>query len=367
MDLEIKDLINSSIKSLTPYEPGKPIEDLEREYGIKNAVKLASNESPLGPSPKVLTALEEVISGVHRYPDGNGFRLKEALSSKHSVDMSLLTLGNGSNDIIEFVARCFLSPKDNAIYSKYAFAVYPLIVQALGAEGIEVEAKDWGHDLQSMLEAINKDTKIVFIANPNNPTGTFIKKNEMIRFLEKVPSQVIVLLDQAYFDYSNYESEDVSFSLVEDFPNLVISRTFSKAYGLAGLRGGYSVSSSNIADYLNRVRQPFNVNSLALAAAESALKDDEHLEKCLRINKDEKERLYKYFISHGYDYIESFANFVSFDCKDNSNKVFKSLLPKGVIARSMDIYKMPNHLRVTIGLPEENSIFMESLTSLNES
>ena len=367
MDLEIKALINSSIKGLTPYEPGKPLEDLEREYGIKNAIKLASNESPLGPSPKVLKALEEVISGVHRYPDGNGFRLKQALSSKHSVDMSVLTLGNGSNDIIEFVARCFLSPKDNAIYSKYAFAVYPLIVQALGAEGIEVEAKDWGHDLQSMLEAINKDTKIVFIANPNNPTGTFIKKNEMIRFLEKVPSQVIVLLDQAYFDYSNYESEDVSFSLVEDFPNLVISRTFSKAYGLAGLRVGYSVSSSNIADYLNRVRQPFNVNSLALVAAESALKDDEHLEKCLRINKDEKERLYKYFISHGYDYIESFANFVSFDCKDNSNEVFKNLLPKGVIARSMDIYKMPNHLRVTIGLPEENSIFMESLTSLNES
>ena len=367
MDLEIKDLINSSIKSLTPYEPGKPIEDLEREYGIKNAVKLASNESPLGPSPKVLTALEEVISGIHRYPDGNGFRLKEALSLKHSVDMSVLTLGNGSNDIIEFVARCFLSPKDNAIYSKYAFAVYPLIVKALGAEGIEVEAKDWGHDLQAMLEAINKDTKLVFIANPNNPTGTFIKKNEMIRFLEKVPSQVIVLLDQAYFDYSNYELEDVSFSLVEDFPNLVISRTFSKAYGLAGLRVGYSVSSSYIADYLNRVRQPFNVNSLALAAAESALKDNEHLEKCLRINKDEKERLYKYFISHGYDYIESFANFVSFDCKDNSNEVFNSLLPKGVIARSMDIYKMPNHLRATIGLNEENSIFMESLSSLKES
>lgn len=367
MDLKIKDLINSSVKSLTPYEPGKPIEDLEREYGIKNAVKLASNESPLGPSPKVLTALEEVISGVHRYPDGNGFRLKEALSSKHSVDMSVLTLGNGSNDIIEFVARCFLSPKDNAIYSKYAFAVYPLIVQALGAEGIEVEAKDWGHDLQAMLESINKDTKIIFIANPNNPTGTFIKRNEIIRFLEKVPSQVIVLLDQAYFDYSNYESGDVSLNLVEDFPNLVISRTFSKAYGLAGLRVGYSVSSSYIADYLNRVRQPFNVNSLALAAAESALKDDEHLERCLRINKDEKERLYKFFISNGYDYIESFANFVSFDCKDNSNEIFKGLLPKGVIARSMDIYEMPNHLRVTIGLPEENSIFMESLTSLNKS
>jgi len=367
MDLEIRDLINSSIKSLTPYEPGKPIEDLEREYGIRNVVKLASNESPLGPSPKVVKALEQAISGVHRYPDGNGFRLKEALSSKHSIDMSVLTLGNGSNDIIEIVARSFLSQKDNAIYSEYAFAVYPLIVQALGAEGIEVEAKDWGHDLQAMLEAINKDTKVIFIANPNNPTGTFIKKNEMIRFLEKVPGQVIVLLDQAYFDYSNYESEDVSFSLVEDFPNLLISRTFSKAYGLAGLRVGYSVSSSYIANYLNRVRQPFNVNSLALVAAESALKDDEHLEECLKINKDEKERLYKYFISHGYDYIKSLTNFVSFDCKDISNEVFKSLLPKGVIARSMDIYKMPNHLRVTVGLPEENSKFMESLTSLNKS
>ena len=367
MDLEIKNLINPSIKSLTPYKPGKPIEDLEREYQIKKAVKLASNESPLGPSPKVLKALEKQLSGVHRYPDGNGFQLKQALSSKHSVDKSVLTLGNGSNDIIEFVARCFLSPKDNAIYSKYAFAVYPLIVQALGAEGIEIEAKDWGHDLQSMLDAINKGTKIIFIANPNNPTGTFIKKNEMIRFLEKVPSQVIVLLDQAYFDYSNYELEDVSFSLVEDFPNLIISRTFSKAYGLAGLRVGYSVSSSYIADFLNRVRQPFNVNSLALTAAEFALSDNEHLEKCLRINKDEKERLYKFFISNGYDYIESFANFISFDCKGNSNKVFKSLLPKGVIARSMEMYKMPNHLRVTIGLPEENAIFMESLSSLDQS
>ncbi len=367
MDFEIKDLINSNISGLSPYEPGKPLEDLEREYGIKNAVKLASNESPLGPSPKALQALQDVISGVHRYPDGNGLRLKEALSSKYSIDLEVLTLGNGSNDIIEFVARCFLNPKDNAIYSKYAFAVYPIIVQALGAEGIEVGAKDWGHDLQAMLDAINKKTKVVFIANPNNPTGTFIKKNEMIRFLEKVPSKVVVLLDQAYFDYSNFESEDVSFDLVEDFPNLIISRTFSKAYGLAGLRVGYSVSSYDIADYLNRVRQPFNVNSLALVAAEHALSDDVHLEKCLRVNKNEKERLYKFFVSHGYDHIQSFANFVSFDCRDNSHKIFKSLLPKGVIARPMDMYKMPNHLRVTVGLNEENSLFMESLLSLNES
>ena len=367
MNLELKNLINSGIEGLTPYEPGKPIEELEREYGIKDAVKLASNENPLGPSPKVLEALKRILSGVHGYPDGNGFRLKEALSSKHSVDLNNLTLGNGSNDIIEFVARCFLSSESNAVFSKHAFAVYPLIVQSLGAEGIEVPAKDWGHDLQAMLEAINKETKIVFIANPNNPTGTFIEKNEIIRFLEKTPSQVIVLLDQAYFDYSNYEKEDVFFDLVGSFPNLIMSRTFSKVYGLAGLRVGFSVSSKPLADYLNRVRQPFNVNSLALEAAEIALADEKHLEKCLKLNKEEKEKLYRFFVSNEYEYIESFANFISFDCRGKSNKVFKSLLPKGVITRSMAVYKMPNHLRVTIGLPEENVIFRESLSSLRES
>ena len=364
MSLELKNLINSGIKGLTPYEPGKPIEDLEREYGIKNAIKLASNESPLGPSPKVLEVLKEVISGIHRYPDGNGSRLKEALSTRHSVNTDMLTLGNGSNDIIELVARCFLTPNDNAVYSKHAFAVYPLVTQSLGAQGVEVEAKDWGHDLQAMLDAINDKTKVVFIANPNNPTGTFLERNEIIRFLEKIPSEVIVLLDQAYFDYSNYEMEDVPFSLVNNFPNLIISRTFSKAYGLAGLRVGFSVTSSSLADYLNRVRQPFNVNSIALSAAEAALDDTEHLERCLKLNKQEKERFYKFFQSH---FIKSFANFISFDCKGSSNKVFNSLLPKGVITRSMEIYKMPNHLRVTIGLPEENSVFMESLTSLKES
>ena len=298
MDLELKGLINSRIKGLTPYEPGKPIEDLEREYGIKNAIKLASNESPLGPSPKVLEVLKEIISGIHRYPDGNGSRLKEALSTRHSVSTDMLTLGNGSNDIIELVARCFLTPNDNAVYSKHAFAVYPLVTQSLGAQGIEVEAKDWGHDLQAMLDAINDKTKVVFIANPNNPTGTFLERNEIIRFLEKIPSEVIVLLDQAYFDYSNYEMEDVPFSLVNNFPNLIISRTFSKAYGLAGLRVGFSVTSSSLADYLNRVRQPFNVNSIALSAAEVALDDTEHLEKCLKLNKQEKERVYKLFESH---------------------------------------------------------------------
>ncbi len=366
MNQGIEDLINSGIRGLTPYEPGKPIEELEREYGIKNAVKLASNESPLGPSPTVFKALKEVISGVNRYPDGNGFSLKGALCKKFSLDKDCITLGNGSNDIIEFVARCFLSPDDNAIYSKHAFAVYPLVIQSLGAEGIEVPANDWGHDLGAMLEAINKKSKIVFIANPNNPTGTFLEKKEIVRFLEKVPENVLVFLDQAYYDYSNYEKEDISFNLIEEFPNLVISRTFSKAYGLAGLRVGFSVSSNLVANYLNRIRQPFNVNSFALLAAEVALKDDDHLKQTLRINKQEKERLYSFFNSNNIDFINSLTNFICFDCEAESNKVFNNLLPLGVIARSMEVYKMPKHLRVTIGLPDENKVFMESLSLLRK-
>ena len=361
MSLELETLINSGVKGLAAYEPGKPIEDLEREFGIKDAVKLASNENPLGPSPKALKSILKILSGLHRYPDGNGLRLKESLSQKFRVGIDKFTLGNGSNDIIEFVARCFLTPEDNAIFSKHAFAVYPLVVQALGAQGIEIPAKDWGHDLERMLDGINKKTKIVFIANPNNPTGTFIEKNEVIRFLEKVPEKVIVLLDQAYFDYASFEKEDVSFDLVDNFQNLIMSRTFSKAYGLAGLRVGYSVSSQEIADYLNRVRQPFNVNSLALKAAEIALTDKEHLKNSLELNKKEKQNLYKFFQSSGYKYIETYANFICFDCKSNSRDLFNKLLKRGVIARSMEIYKMPNHVRVTIGLPEENSIFIEAL------
>ena len=234
MDQDLFKLINPSIEGLTPYEPGKPIEDLEREFGINKAIKLASNENPLGPSPKVIESINKEVFNIHRYPDGNGFRLKEAIASKFKIKSSSLTLGNGSNDIIEFVARCFLNTQSSVVFSQYAFAVYPLVIKSLGAKPIEVKAKDWGHHLQAMLEAVEEDTKIIFIANPNNPTGTFIKKREIIRFLEKVPNNKIVFLDQAYFEYSDYEEEDVTLDIVNNFENLVISRTFSKAYGLAG-------------------------------------------------------------------------------------------------------------------------------------
>ena len=290
--MDLKKIVNKGINDLSPYEPGKPIEDLERELGIKNAVKLASNENPVGPSPRVLQSIENILKNTHRYPDGNATKLKEVIGRKFSVKSNQVTIGNGSNDIIEFIARSFLGTDDSAIYSEHAFAVYPLVVKAVGAEGIEVPAKNFSHDLDAMLDSIKSNTKIIFIANPNNPTGSFIGRAEILKFLDKVPEDIIVLLDQAYFDYSSFEDSDVDFDILNNFPNLVMSRSFSKAYGLAGFRIGYSVSSEEIANYLNRVRQPFNANSLALFAAEQAIEDEEFMNKCLQLNLEQKKVLY---------------------------------------------------------------------------
>ncbi len=363
--MKIEDLVNKGILDLNPYQPGKPIEDLERELGIKNAIKLASNENPLGPSPLAIDAVTKILNGTNRYPDGNALRLKEVLSKKFKVDINCLTIGNGSNDIIEFIARSFLSNKDSAIYSEHAFAVYPLVVQAVGAEGIEIPAREYGHDLEEMNKAIKENTKLVFIANPNNPTGTFLSPREIESFLDNLDRNIIVLLDQAYFDYSSFSNEDISFDLIMNYPNLIISRSFSKAYGLAGFRIGYSVSSPEIADYLNRVRQPFNANSLALVAAEVALSDDSHLEKSLEINLDQKRVLVKGLEDLGYKCIPSEGNFISFDSNGDGQKLFESLLKKGVIVRTLGVYKMPNHIRTTIGLPEENLIFLEKLSAIS--
>ena len=359
--MDLKKLVNKGVDNLSPYEPGKPIEDLERDLGIKNAIKLASNENPIGPSPKVLQSIDAILKETHRYPDGNATSLKGCIAKKFNISVNQVTIGNGSNDIIEFIARSFLGPDDSAIYSKHAFAVYPLVIKAVGAKGIEVPAKDFSHDLEAMLNAIEENTKLIFIANPNNPTGSFVEFEELLDFLEKVPENIIVLLDQAYFDYSSFETRDADFEILKKFPNLVMSRSFSKAYGLAGFRVGYSVSSEDIANYLNRVRQPFNANSLALYAAEKALEDDEYMNQCLRLNYEQKQVLYEGLISQGYEYLPSRGNFISFDCKKDSNESFTKLLHEGVIVRSLGVYKMPNFLRVSIGLPEENLLFLEKL------
>ena len=359
--MDLKKIVNKGINDLSPYEPGKPIEDLERELGIKNAVKLASNENPVGPSPRVLQSIENILKNTHRYPDGNATKLKEVIGRKFSVKSNQVTIGNGSNDIIEFIARSFLGTDDSAIYSEHAFAVYPLVVKAVGAEGIEVPAKNFSHDLDAMLDSIKSNTKIIFIANPNNPTGSFIGRAEILKFLDKVPEDIIVLLDQAYFDYSSFEDSDVDFDILNNYPNLVMSRSFSKAYGLAGFRIGYSVSSEDIANYLNRVRQPFNANSLALFAAEQAIEDEEFMNKCLQLNLEQKKVLYKGLESLGFHCLPSKGNFISFDCKEDSTGLFNRLLSQGVIVRTLGVYKMPNFLRVSVGLPEENLIFLEKL------
>ncbi len=359
--MDLKKIVNKGINDLSPYEPGKPIEDLERELGIKNAVKLASNENPVGPSPKVLQSIENILKNTHRYPDGNATKLKEVIGKKFSVKPNQVTIGNGSNDIIEFIARSFLGTDDSAIYSEHAFAVYPLVVKAVGAEGIEVPAKNFSHDLDAMLDSIKSNTKIIFIANPNNPTGSFIGRAEILKFLDKVPENIIVLLDQAYFDYSSFEDSDVDFDILNNYPNLVMSRSFSKAYGLAGFRIGYSVSSEDVANYLNRVRQPFNANSLALFAAEQAIEDEEFMNKCLQLNLEQKKVLYKGLESLGFHCLPSKGNFISFDCKEDSTGLFNRLLSQGVIVRTLGVYKMPNFLRVSVGLPEENLIFLEKL------
>jgi len=359
--MDIKELVNRGIDDLSPYEPGKPIEDLERELGIENAIKLASNENPMGPSPKIFDSIEDVLKETHRYPDGNATRLKSTIARKFNVTDNQVTIGNGSNDIIEFVARIFLSRNDSAIYSEHAFAVYPLVVKAVGAKGIEVPAKNFSHDLDLMLESIEESTKLIFIANPNNPTGSFIEYDELIKFIEKVPEHIIVLLDQAYFDYSSFETKDMEFDDLSKFPNLIMSRSFSKAYGLAGFRVGFCVSSKEIADYLNRVRQPFNANSLALFAAEKALDDQDFIDKCLQLNLEQKALLFKELDSLGYECLPSRANFISFDCKQDSGEAFNKLLMEGVIVRSLAVYKMPNYLRVSVGLPEENLSFLEKI------
>src|SRR5690606_7034450 len=277
-------LANVGVQGLSPYQAGKPIEELERELGITGIVKLASNENPLGPSPFAIAACEKAIRDMTRYPDANGFELKRAISEKFALQPQQLTLGCGSNDVLDLIARTFLGPQTSAVFSQYAFVVYPIATQACGARAIVTPAKNWGHDLDAMAEAIAVDTRVVFIANPNNPTGTALSKTELLNFLRRVPERVVVVLDEAYTEYVDADDFPNGLALLAEFPNLIVTRTFSKAYGLAGLRVGYAASNPQIADLLNRVRAPFNVNSVGLAAAAATLADDDYLLRSRSMN-----------------------------------------------------------------------------------
>lgn len=350
------------IRAIAPYQPGKPVSELAREMGIPETgiVKLASNENPLGMSPRVRDALVRVLAEVPRYPDGNGFALKSALVRRFRLDLEQIVLGNGSNDVLDMAARAFLAPGLSAVYSRHAFAVYPLATQTVGAAGIEVPALDYGHDLRAMARAIRPDTRLVFVANPNNPTGTFVPGPELERFLESVPSDVLVVLDEAYTEYLSPEQRYDALAWLARFPNLLISRTFSKAYGLAGLRVGYGLGHPSVIDLMNRVRQPFNVSSLALAAAEAALADEEFLAKSAELNRRGIAQLLEGFRELGLAWIPSTANFVTVRVGDAA-AVNARLLKQGVIVRPIAGYGMPEWLRVSIGLPEENARFLDAL------
>ena len=350
------------VRSISPYQPGKPISELAREMGIPEdgIVKLASNENPLGMSPRARQAALDAVLEIPRYPDGNGFLLKKAISERFGVGMDAIVLGNGSNDLLEMVARAFLAPGVSAVYAEYAFAVYPLATLAAGARGIQVPAKNFGHDPEAMLGAIAPDTRVVFIANPNNPTGTLLEPGVLKNFLSCVPADVAVVLDEAYTEYLAPELRAAPVALLKEFPNLIITRTFSKAYGLAGLRVGYALAAPQLADLLNRVRQPFNVNNIALAAAAAALADDVFVAESFVANRRGMEQLVHGFKRLGLEYIPSHGNFVTFKVIEAA-RVNLALLKQGVIVRPIGGYGLPQHLRVSIGLESENARFLEAL------
>ena len=361
------DLAAPGVRALQPYLPGKSVTELEREYGISNAVKLASNENPYGPGPLAVAAASAAIGDLCRYPDGSGYQLAERLARKHQLDQACITLGNGSNDVLDIVARVFLTPEHEAVFSQHAFAVYPIAVQAAGATARVAPAHDgsrgpaYGHDLMAMLECVGPATRLVFLANPNNPTGSWLGSDELESFITALPAYVMVVVDEAYFEYVVEDSYPDTSSWLARFPNLIVTRTFSKAYGLAGLRIGYALSHPDVAGLLNRVRQPFNVNSVAQAAALAALDDDDHLQQCIRRNREGMAQLVTGFEALGLSCIKSAGNFVCVDTGRSGVDVYASLLRKGVIVRPVANYAMPGHLRVTVGRADENARFLHAL------
>jgi histidinol-phosphate aminotransferase len=354
------------VRAIAPYQAGKPISEVAREFGLneESIVKLASNENPFGVPESAQKAMVAAAAELGRYPDANGYDLKVALSKRYNVPMEWVTLGNGSNDILEIAAHAFCERGQSIVYSEYSFAVYALATQGIGARHIVVPAKDYGHDLDAMAAAIADDTKLVFIANPNNPTGTFIPGAQIEAFLKKVPAHVVVVLDEAYNEFLSEEDQFESATWVKQFPNLLVSRTFSKAYGLAGLRVGFALAQPELTDLMNRVRQPFNVNSLAQAAAIAALNDKEFLHKSAENNAAGYEQFVEAFTQLGLEYVPSHGNFVLVKVGDDAGagaRVNLSLLKQGVIVRPVGNYGLPQWLRISIGLPQENAVLITAL------
>lgn len=361
MNSSLIDLARPVIQSMQAYQPGKPIEEARRELGIETFIKLASNENPRGPSSTVSMAIANAAIEVNRYPDANGFYLKQALAEYYDVEAECLTLGCGSNDILELVASAYLDSDTSAIYSQYGFLVYQLATIRTGAQAIVVDAQNYAHDLAAMATAVTANTRVIYIANPNNPTGTYVNEAAVTALLDSVPSSVLVVLDEAYCEYIDAPDYPNGISLLRRYSNLIVTRTFSKAYGLSGLRVGYSLSDPAIADMLNRVRQPFNVNSMALAAAQAALADRDYLSQSVELNRAGMLQLEAGFAEQGIEYISSVANFITFKSPMDAMALNNRLLKQGIIVRPVANYGMTEHLRVSIGMPEENAQFLQAL------
>ncbi len=359
-------LANPGVQGLQPYQPGKPVSEVARELGLEESaiVKLASNENPLGPSQKAVDAMARAVGDLARYPDGNGFALKAALSAKYGIAAECFTLGNGSNDVLELVARAYVAPGDEVIFSEHAFAVYPIVTLGVGGVPVVAPAQDWGHDLAAMADRVSDKTRVIFIANPNNPTGTWLKREALQTFLDGVPEHIIVVLDEAYCEYVDETEYPNGLLWLEQYPNLVVTRTFSKLYGLAGLRIGYAVAGASINNVLNRIRQPFNVNSVAMEGALAVLEDDAYLARSRQVNTDGLRQLEVGLTSLGLSWIPSIGNFITFDTGGDANGIFDRLLQRGVIVRPIAAYGMPSHLRVSVGTEVENQQFLDALSAV---
>lgn len=354
------------ISDIKPYIPGKPLEELERELGIKDSIKLASNENPVGPSPLAIKAIRNTVTSsttstsFNRYPDGSGYYLKKALSEILSIEEEEIILGNGSNELIDIVVRTFLQQGDEAVMAQPSFVIYPLSVQAMGGKPVQVPLKNYTHDLDAMADAITGRTSILFVANPNNPTGTINKRDEFDRMMKRVPERVLVVVDEAYYEYVTHPVYPDSYKHFKEGKNLFILRTFSKIYGLAGLRIGYGIARRDIITEMNKLRPPFNTSSLAQTAALEALKDDNHVAYSRSINEKGKKYLYRELESLGYTYVPTEANFIYILLERDANEFFNDLLRQGVIVRPVG----DQEIRVTIGLPEENKRFIEALKKI---
>ncbi len=357
--------VSRAAEDIAVYQPGKPVEELEREFGIADSIKVASNENPLGPSPRAAAAVREALAGVHRYPDGGGFYLKRRLAEFHGLGPEHFTLGNGTNEVLENLAHAFFDPGDPVVFSEGAFIVYLIVSQLSKCEIRRAPMRDYAHDLEAMAGLVDEKTKAVFIANPNNPTGTAVGERALRGLIERVPETTLVIVDEAYFQYAHREDYPDAARLLGEFDNLVALRTFSKAYGLAGLRVGYGIAHPDIIEAVDRVREPFNVNSLALAGAEAALGDDAHVRRSVEVNAEGREYFVRELAALGLPFVPTQGNFLMVEVGDGA-RVYESLLREGVIVRPVGGYGFPAHVRISIGTPEENRRTAEALAAVLE-